>query len=492
MTQQPSAVSYLFGPFRLDTGERRLVRASERLGLSERHLEILSLLVSQAGQTIPKEVLIDAAWKDVAVGDNSVEQAISSLRRVLGPMADGGPYIETVPRRGYRFCAPVSRAVARQSDSALDALLEPHLAFVEGRAAVETLARDQVDRARDAFARVVSASPDYAPGHVGLANALIMAFEASRASDTPDVPAVIEAGEHAREACRLDPRSGEAWATLAFVLSRSGVAGDAVAAARHATQLEPDNWRHHVRLSYVGWGEQRLRSAYRALQLLPGLGMAHWLAASVYVARQAFGEAEKELVAGTAAQDRQEAGARFGIVGLHLLLGLVHLVGGDAEAAESHFARELTFESAGHVYSREAVANAWCARGALALRAGDTSAAAHAFSQAVQGLPGHISSLAALSAMGGREDGDLVRPTLQSRIQRLKVLGAHVESAVVESIEDALAGRHVEAGQRVHAALLAAPPSSAGWTLPVEPLLNPTAHPVEWSRALATLRTRSG
>ena len=57
---------------------------------------------------LSKDALIAAAWRDVAVGDNSLEQAISSLRRALGAQDDGTPYIETLARRGYRFGAAVT------------------------------------------------------------------------------------------------------------------------------------------------------------------------------------------------------------------------------------------------------------------------------------------------------------------------------------------------------------------------------------------------
>ena len=83
-------------------------------------------------------------------------------------------------------------------------------------------------------------------------------------------------------------RYGEAWATLGFILDRTGHRADALAASRMAVTLEPDNWRHHLRLGYVSWGEERLREARRTLALLPGFPLAHWLAATVHVARQAF------------------------------------------------------------------------------------------------------------------------------------------------------------------------------------------------------------
>ena len=137
---------YRFGPFELDSSGRRIVRDGEPVSVSDRHLDILILLASNAGRVVSKDALIEAGWKDVAVSDNSIEQAISSLRRTLGNQPDGAPYIETQARRGYRFTADVERRAARHSDAALDALLAPYRAFVDGRAALETLDRDAVTR----------------------------------------------------------------------------------------------------------------------------------------------------------------------------------------------------------------------------------------------------------------------------------------------------------------------------------------------------------
>ena len=110
----------------------------------------------------------------------------------------------------------------RESDAGLDALLAPHRAFIEGRAALETLEGDRVARARDVFEDALRSAPEYASAHVGLANACVMQFEMTRADPAPDAAALALATHHAREACRLDPQSGEAWATLGFVLDRTG------------------------------------------------------------------------------------------------------------------------------------------------------------------------------------------------------------------------------------------------------------------------------
>ncbi|HSG00036.1 MAG TPA: winged helix-turn-helix domain-containing protein [Vicinamibacterales bacterium] len=483
---------YSFGGFQLDEGARRLALGNEPVTLPDRHVDILLLLVSRPGQIVSKDELIEAGWKDVAVGDNSLEQAISSLRRKLGTAPDGSQYIETVARRGYRFGAPVTRSTPRQSDAELEALLAPYRMFVEGRLAIETLTTDALEQARGAFSSAVTASPDYAPARVGLANALAFAFDATRADDPPDVASLISAVEHAREACRLDPGYGETWATLAFVLSRTGAATEAIAAGRRAIALEPDNWRHFLRLAYASWGEERLRAAAHAARLLPDLALAHWLAATVHVARQSFDEAKREISSGAAAQDAQEAGSRFGAVGLHLLNGLVSLACGDAHTAEAELARELSFEPAGHIYTRQACANAWIARGAVRLGEGQPTEALAAFDEALVRVPAHPMALAALSVVGGDDRRAAARRQLDERVAHLRGLGAVVEAAQAAAVVAALENRHIEAAALLQAALASAPAgTSAGWTIPVEPLLGVTARPDVWAPVLSTLRARA-
>ena len=99
----------------------------------------------------------------------------------------------------------VSRPVHRESDERLDALLAPHRAWLEGRAALETLGRDEANAARDAFARALELAPDAAPVHVGMAHACAFRFESTRADLTPDAPALAAAVHHAR-AQRDQPR----------------------------------------------------------------------------------------------------------------------------------------------------------------------------------------------------------------------------------------------------------------------------------------------
>ena len=317
-TLEDAVPRYSFGDVVVDGEARRVTRNGELLSIPERHLGVLLELLARREAIVSKDALIEAVWQDVAVTDNSLEQAVSALRRLLGAGPDGQPYIQTVPRQGYRFAGSVTTVAARVGDSVLEELLAPHRAWVEGRAALETLERDQIVRARRVFEGVLEHTADHAPAHIGLANACIMHFEMTRADERPDVAALEVATQHSREACRLAPDYGEAWATLGFVLDRTGRSIDALAASRRAVSLEPDNWRHHFRLAYVGWGEERLRAAHRTLALLPGFPLAHWLIATVHVARHALAEADRQLALGITSLSSQSGGtSRFSAVALH-------------------------------------------------------------------------------------------------------------------------------------------------------------------------------
>jgi len=288
---------------------------------------------------------------------------------------------------------------------------------------------------------------------------------------------------HARGACRLQPAWAEAWATLAFVLHRAGQVEQGIAAARRAVDLEPDNWRHHLRLAFICWGEARLRAAQRTLQLMPGLALAHWLAASVHVARQAFDEADRELAAGAGAQDEQTEGAMFGGVGLHWLSGLLRLTQGDATDAERHFERELAFEHSGHLYARECCSATWYAKGALALGRGDRHGAASAFAETLRRVSRHPLALAADIDGASTEE-------LAARLQHAAARGAHVDAAVAHAVRQAVSAQTPDPAT-ILTALQQVPPGASGWYLPVEPMLRPLSDAGRWGATLAFLRARA-
>ena len=99
------AIRYEFGPFHLDVGLGMLLRGAEPVGLGQRAIALLRLLVERAGEPVSKEDLIAAAWPGLAVEDSNLTVQIAALRKALGE-AGGASWIETLNRRGYRYVGP--------------------------------------------------------------------------------------------------------------------------------------------------------------------------------------------------------------------------------------------------------------------------------------------------------------------------------------------------------------------------------------------------
>jgi adenylate cyclase len=110
---------YQFGPFQLDSGEHRLLRDGAEVPLQLKAFETLCILVERAGRLLTKEDLLGQVWPGTIVEENNLNKNISLLRKALGERADGAPYIETVPRVGYRFVAPVTHVAAGSASAAV-------------------------------------------------------------------------------------------------------------------------------------------------------------------------------------------------------------------------------------------------------------------------------------------------------------------------------------------------------------------------------------
>lgn len=98
---------YRFGPYRLDSDERVLLRDGQPVTLPPKDLETLFVLVERAGHIVEKEELLEKVWPGVFIEEGNLARHVFNLRQVLGDTADGRPYIETISRRGYRFVADV-------------------------------------------------------------------------------------------------------------------------------------------------------------------------------------------------------------------------------------------------------------------------------------------------------------------------------------------------------------------------------------------------
>jgi DNA-binding winged helix-turn-helix (wHTH) protein/TolB-like protein/Flp pilus assembly protein TadD len=98
---------YEFGPFRIDPLQRVLFREGKPVSLPPKVFETLLALVERRGQIVDKDKLLEDVWPETYVEENNLTQNISALRKTLGDDRRGQRYIETIPRRGYRFSAEV-------------------------------------------------------------------------------------------------------------------------------------------------------------------------------------------------------------------------------------------------------------------------------------------------------------------------------------------------------------------------------------------------
>src|SRR2546423_8190675 len=108
--RRPARQFYEFGPFRLDTTEKVLLRDGAVIPLKPKVFDTLMVLVESSGRIIEKDELMKTLWPDTVVEENNLSQNISALRRALGDGENVGQFIATVPRRGYRFVGPVNES----------------------------------------------------------------------------------------------------------------------------------------------------------------------------------------------------------------------------------------------------------------------------------------------------------------------------------------------------------------------------------------------
>jgi DNA-binding winged helix-turn-helix (wHTH) protein/Tol biopolymer transport system component len=107
---------YVFGNFRLDVKERLLICGGERVPLAPKAFDLLVLLVQNAGSLVDKDVLLQSVWNDAYVEEGNLAKHVSMVRKALSATSNGTIYIETIPKRGYRFVAGVSELPAATLD----------------------------------------------------------------------------------------------------------------------------------------------------------------------------------------------------------------------------------------------------------------------------------------------------------------------------------------------------------------------------------------
>src|SRR5947207_8163679 len=152
-----AAVAYRFGPFRLDPVSYRFFCEGTPVPLAPKGLDLLLMLVARPGKLVSKDEIMRTLWPDVAVTDNALTQVVSDVRQALGDYSSAPLFIQTVPRRGYRFIAAVETAPSPEVSPAPNAAqgsrlpvaaragvretssLDAYRAFTDGRSKLEKM-----------------------------------------------------------------------------------------------------------------------------------------------------------------------------------------------------------------------------------------------------------------------------------------------------------------------------------------------------------------
>jgi TolB-like protein len=109
------STQFAFGPFVLDTQRGLLLREGRPIAVSSKGVQLLQALLSSPGQVLTKTELMQAAWGDTAIEESNLSVQIAALRKQIGPTPDGGEWIATTPRIGYRFIGFPGKAATKDA-----------------------------------------------------------------------------------------------------------------------------------------------------------------------------------------------------------------------------------------------------------------------------------------------------------------------------------------------------------------------------------------
>ena len=105
---------YEFANFRIDVAKHRLLKDGEPLPVTPKAVEILLLLAQNSGRIVEKDELMAAIWPDTVVEESNLTQTVYVLRKILGQDASGEKFIQTIPKRGYRFLHELLHGLVRR------------------------------------------------------------------------------------------------------------------------------------------------------------------------------------------------------------------------------------------------------------------------------------------------------------------------------------------------------------------------------------------
>jgi len=265
--------SYLqFGPFRLKVGAG-LWRHDSEIRLPPKEMALLELLVQSRGDVVTHEAIYSYLWPRQSIGYHSLARCVYSLRKALGP--EGGAFIKTVPKYGYKLAVSVKNEAEHHHLSAVESTIHTqplaHAHFLAGLANASNPGPNSLERALHWFEASVRVDPDYAAAHAALAE--VRVFQSIRGFIHPQ-----DALRMGLESCNAALRSGpttiqaigiRGWLTALM----KGQLEEGMKSVEYARQLDPGFSRTYVYKSWIyraqGVLDAALECTTRAVELDP-------------------------------------------------------------------------------------------------------------------------------------------------------------------------------------------------------------------------------
>jgi DNA-binding winged helix-turn-helix (wHTH) protein/Flp pilus assembly protein TadD len=280
---------YEFGEFRLDVAQHRIERmeGGTRTSLPEKAFQTLVHLVRNNGTLVTKDELLSVVWPDTVVEENNLGKAVHAIRHLLGESSR--TYIETVPKHGYRFIAPVTRRSAENGSASQparsNAVRSPAWdLYLRGKVKVGSENREDTEAAIKILEEAVAIDPELAGAYAQLARGYnTLAFKFSSAETAKQLHEDAEVA--ILKSLALDPNLAEGHFARGLILwtKRKGFPHEqAIKSYQRALELDPNDDETHHQLSmvysHVGLIDEALESVARALDLNPNNTMARFRA----------------------------------------------------------------------------------------------------------------------------------------------------------------------------------------------------------------------
>jgi DNA-binding winged helix-turn-helix (wHTH) protein/cytochrome c-type biogenesis protein CcmH/NrfG len=403
-----------FGVYQLDPETNELWKRGKRLSLPLKPAKVLVLLASSPGQLVTRETLRDLLWGvDTFVDfEHGLNFCIRKIRLALKDDARKPRFIETLPKRGYRFIAatshdtPSGTAAPEPRPTSESAEVQANAHYSKARAALAAQGKSSLDEAYREFQSALALKPDYAMAHSGMGATIALRMLNRRDHDELQM-----ALHHLQRAVELDGELSEPYPWLCFVHIRRGDTGLALQAGLRAVALQPDLAQAHyfLGLAYLVTSEEGADHYQDTVDRLLDAARVgpHWHATWFVLAYTAMllGDYSRAIeFSHRLIQTYRQPGMPF--VGAEIVLASVQLRQGDSEGARQVIVEFLECLAASdHMYRDAMTAVAACVLGDVELRAGHYDAALVAYRRAWQTAQEHTRIVAHLRISARAQTG---------------------------------------------------------------------------------------